>query len=42
MAHVKGTIFPAGWWLVVPPGDETYKELVPRGTRSPWLGRSVC
>lgn len=42
MAHVKGTVFPPGWWLIVPlPGDETYKELVPRGTLSPWLSRSV-
>lgn len=42
MAHVKGKVFPPGWWLVVPlPGDEAYKELVPRGTLSPWLSRSV-
>lgn len=41
-AHVKGTVFPPGWWLIVPlPGDETYKELVPRGTLSPWLSHSV-
>ncbi|MFF1844736.1 hypothetical protein ACFVW5_31335 [Streptomyces sp. NPDC058232] len=42
MAHVKGTVFPPGWWLMVPlPGDATYKELVPRGTLSPWLSRSA-
>jgi hypothetical protein len=42
MTHVKGTVFPPGWWLIVPlPGDETYKELVPRGALSPWLSRSV-
>ncbi|MFG2557352.1 hypothetical protein [Streptomyces sp. NPDC048496] len=42
MAHAKGTIFPPCSWLVVPlPGGETYKKPVPRGTRPPWLGRSV-
>ncbi|WP_329118360.1 hypothetical protein [Streptomyces sp. NBC_01353] len=42
LAHVKGKFFPPGWWLVVPlPGDETYKELVPRGTLSPWMSRQV-
>ncbi|MER8232147.1 hypothetical protein [Streptomyces sp. NPDC094049] len=38
LAHVKGRLFPPGWWLVVPlPGDETYKELVPGGARTPWM-----
>lgn len=42
LAHVKGRFFPPGWWLIVPlPGDETYKELVLRGTLTPWLSRQV-
>lgn len=41
MAYVKGKVFPSGQWLVVPlPGDETYKELVPRTMLSPWLARN--
>ncbi|MEU8629396.1 hypothetical protein [Streptomyces sp. NPDC048669] len=37
-----GKLFPPGRWLVVPlPGDETYRELVPRGTLSPWLARNI-
>ncbi|MGC4947635.1 hypothetical protein ACLQ2N_15755 [Streptomyces sp. DT224] len=41
MAYVKGRLFPPGQWLVVPlPGDETYKELVPRTMLSPWLSRN--
>ncbi|MFK0101490.1 hypothetical protein [Streptomyces sp. NPDC091040] len=41
MAYVKGRFFPPGRWLVVPlPGDETYKELVPRAMLSPWLSRN--
>ncbi|MFB8212389.1 MULTISPECIES: hypothetical protein [unclassified Streptomyces] len=41
MAYVKGRFFPPGQWLVVPlPGDETYKELVPRAMLSPWLSRN--
>ncbi|MFB7372521.1 hypothetical protein ACFC0D_22040 [Streptomyces sp. NPDC056222] len=42
LAHVKGTFFPPGWWLVVPlPGDETYKELVLHHRLSPWMSRRV-
>lgn len=42
LAFVKGRFFPPGWWLVVPlPGDETYKELVLRGTLTPWMSRQV-
>lgn len=42
LAHVKGRLFPPGWWLVVPlPGDETYKELVPDATLTPWLSSRV-
>ncbi|MFF7179827.1 hypothetical protein [Streptomyces sp. NPDC008121] len=42
LASVKGRFFPPGWWLIVPlPGDETYKELVPTGTLSPWLSARV-
>ncbi|HEY9372642.1 hypothetical protein [Streptomyces sp.] len=42
LAYVKGRFWPAGWWLVVPlPGDETYKELVLRGTLTPWLSSRV-
>ncbi|MEU4075978.1 hypothetical protein DEJ45_17865 [Streptomyces venezuelae] len=42
LAHVKGRLFPPGWWLVVPlPGDETYKELVPDATLTPWLNSRV-
>ncbi|WP_370413839.1 hypothetical protein [Streptomyces fradiae] len=42
LAHVKGRFLPPGWWLIVPlPGDETYKELVLRGTLTPWLSRQV-
>ncbi|MFE3068970.1 hypothetical protein [Streptomyces sp. NPDC059247] len=38
LAHVKGRLFPPGWWLVVPlPGDETYKELVPGVALTPWM-----
>ncbi len=38
LAHVKGRFFPPGQWLVVPvPGGETYKELVPMLTLTPWL-----
>ncbi|MEV0743598.1 hypothetical protein AB0I75_00165 [Streptomyces sp. NPDC050273] len=41
IAYVKGRFFPPGQWLVVPlPGDETYKELVPRAMLSPWLARN--
>ncbi|MFJ6464198.1 hypothetical protein ACIQM0_24735 [Streptomyces sp. NPDC091387] len=41
-AYVKGRLFPFGRWLVVPlPGDETYKEIVPRGILSPWLTRNI-
>ncbi|MEU1349547.1 hypothetical protein [Streptomyces sp. NPDC005795] len=40
-AFVKGKLFPPGQWLVVPlPGDETYKELVPRMMLSPWMARN--
>ncbi|MGW1226418.1 hypothetical protein [Streptomyces sp. NPDC001478] len=39
-AFVRGKLFPPGQWLVVPlPGDETYRELVPRTLLSPWLAR---
>jgi hypothetical protein len=42
LAHVKGRVFPPGWWLVVPlPGDETYKELVTLRMLSPWLSGRV-
>ncbi|MFF9013172.1 hypothetical protein ACF09C_09440 [Streptomyces sp. NPDC014870] len=42
LAHVKGKFFPPGWWLIVPlPGDETYKELVLRGTLTPWMSGRV-
>ncbi|MFD0026216.1 hypothetical protein [Streptomyces sp. NPDC058382] len=42
LAYVRGRRFPPGRWFVVPlPGDETYKELVPRGILSPWLARSL-
>ncbi|MEU9096635.1 hypothetical protein [Streptomyces sp. NPDC048361] len=42
LAHVKGRVFPPGWWLVVPlPGDETYKELVPMGALIPWMSARV-
>ncbi|MGC5361606.1 hypothetical protein ACPXCE_07920 [Streptomyces sp. DT24] len=42
LAHVKGKRFPPGYWLIVPlPGDETYRELVPRIMLSPWLARNV-
>ncbi|MEU8529203.1 hypothetical protein AB0C77_26990 [Streptomyces sp. NPDC048629] len=44
LAHVtaKGRFWPSGWWLVVPlPGDESYKELVLRGTLTPWLSSRV-
>ncbi|MER5735054.1 MULTISPECIES: hypothetical protein [unclassified Streptomyces] len=38
LAHVKGRFFPPGQWLIVPvPGGETYKELVPTMTLTPWL-----
>lgn len=41
-AHVKARSFPPGRWLVVPlPGDETYKELIPRTMLSSWLARST-
>ncbi|MEF9884142.1 hypothetical protein [Streptomyces sp. P9-A4] len=40
LAHVKGRFFPPGWWLIVPlPGDETYKELVPGVSLTPWMSR---
>lgn len=40
-AYVRSRFLPPGQWLVVPlPGDETYKELVPRTMLSPWLSRS--
>ena len=42
LAYVKGRFLPPGWWLIVPlPGDETYKELVLRGTLSPWMSGKV-
>lgn len=42
LAYVKARRFPPGQWLVVPlPGDDTYKELVPRALLSPWLARNV-
>ncbi|WP_328943648.1 hypothetical protein OG259_20885 [Streptomyces sp. NBC_00250] len=42
LAHVKGRFLPPGWWLVVPlPGDETYKELVPGASLTPWMNRNV-
>ncbi|MYV65999.1 hypothetical protein GT043_08655 [Streptomyces sp. SID2131] len=42
LAHVKGRFFPPGWWLVVPlPGDETYKELVPGASLTPWMNRNA-
>ncbi|THA66127.1 hypothetical protein E6P78_17410 [Streptomyces sp. A0958] len=42
LAYVKGRLFTRGYWLVVPlPGDETYKELVPRAILSPWLSRNL-
>ncbi|MEU3395696.1 hypothetical protein ACVW0K_003584 [Streptomyces filamentosus] len=38
LAYVKGRFFPPGQWLIVPvPGGETYKELVPMMTLTPWL-----
>ncbi|KQX49642.1 MULTISPECIES: hypothetical protein [unclassified Streptomyces] len=40
LAHVQGRFFPPGWRLVVPlPGDETYKELVPGVSLTPWMSR---
>ncbi|MFC8171266.1 hypothetical protein [Streptomyces sp. NPDC057325] len=42
LAHLKGRFFPSGWWLVVPlPGDETYRELVPGASLTPWMNRNV-
>ncbi|WNE94206.1 hypothetical protein PS467_02150 [Streptomyces luomodiensis] len=42
LAFVKGRLFPPGQWLIVPvPGDETYRELIPRHTLSAWLARNV-
>lgn len=42
LAFVKGRLFPPGQWLIVPvPGDETYRELIPRNTLSAWLARNV-
>ncbi|MFC8289775.1 hypothetical protein ACFUJ0_02935 [Streptomyces sp. NPDC057242] len=42
LAHLKGRFFPPGWWLVVPlPGDETYRELVPGASLTPWMNRNV-
>ncbi|MFE6228240.1 hypothetical protein [Streptomyces sp. NPDC057854] len=42
LAHVKGRFFPPGQWLVVPvPGGETYKELVPMLTLTPWLSSRI-
>lgn len=42
LAWVKARFFPPGQWLVVPlPGDETYKELVPRIALTPWLARNL-
>ncbi|CAM5481946.1 hypothetical protein SXANM310S_07284 [Streptomyces xanthochromogenes] len=42
IAHVRGRLFPPGWWLVVPlPGDETYKELVLLGALTPWMSAHV-
>ncbi|MFF5390560.1 MULTISPECIES: hypothetical protein [unclassified Streptomyces] len=42
LAHLKGRFFPPGWWLVIPlPGDETYRELVPGASLTPWMNRNV-
>ncbi|MFE0651610.1 hypothetical protein ACFVZH_23775 [Streptomyces sp. NPDC059534] len=42
LAHVKGRFFPPGWWLIVPlPGDETYKELVPGTSLTPWMSKNA-
>ncbi|MFD8010009.1 hypothetical protein [Streptomyces sp. NPDC058955] len=42
LAHVKGRFFPPGQWLIVPvPGGETYKELIPMMTLTPWLSGRV-
>ncbi|MFI8323590.1 hypothetical protein [Streptomyces sp. NPDC085529] len=42
LAHVKGRFFPPGQWLIVPvPGGETYRELVPMMTLTPWLSGRV-
>ncbi|MFD9880508.1 hypothetical protein ACFWZT_03450 [Streptomyces alboflavus] len=42
LAYVKGRRFPPGYWLVVPlPGDETYKELIPMISLTPWLNARV-
>ncbi|MEV7416648.1 hypothetical protein [Streptomyces sp. NPDC089919] len=42
LAHVKGRLFPPGQWLVVPlPGDETYRELIPHLSLTPWLARAA-
>ncbi|MFF5502659.1 hypothetical protein [Streptomyces roseolus] len=42
LAHVKGRFFPPGQWLIVPvPGGETYKELIPSMTLTPWLSGRI-
>ncbi|MEU6298182.1 hypothetical protein [Streptomyces erythrochromogenes] len=42
LAFVKGRFFPPGYQLCVPlPGDETYKELVPGVSLTPWLSGRV-
>ncbi|GGO43617.1 hypothetical protein [Streptomyces lasiicapitis] len=42
LAYVKGRRFPPGYWLIVPlPGDETYKELIPMISLTPWLNARV-
>lgn len=42
LAYVRGKFFPPGEWLTVPlPGDETYKELIPHHTLTPWLARNI-
>ncbi|GAA3040408.1 hypothetical protein GCM10010448_23720 [Streptomyces glomeratus] len=42
LARVKGRAFPPGHWLIVPlPGDETYRELIPHTTLTPWLARNA-
>ncbi len=40
LAGVKGRFFPPGHWLVVSlPGDESYRELIPGTSLTPWLAR---
>ncbi|MGW5351584.1 hypothetical protein ACWERV_13895 [Streptomyces sp. NPDC004031] len=42
LAYVTARRLFSGTWLTVPlPGDETYRELIPRSTLTPWLARSI-